>query len=226
MTELVQKAKRIVVLCGAGISTNSGIPDFQTAYAKTPNLKKALTRSTYKQHYETLSKFLFQVMESSPKPTLTHLFLKHLSDMGRLVRCYTMNIDGLEEAAGVSNVVQLHGNIQSGRCGKHPLSREDLKTAVAMGLLQYSKLHKCNVRPNIVFYGESLNMNHLKQLKADVQSCDLVLCLGTSLKVAPASNILEYAKAAQKHIVVVNKEDLKIGISVVGDCDKVTADWF
>ena len=116
---MVKHAKRIVVVCGAGISTQCGIPDFKTLYASQPNLKRALSKNTYKKNANALANFLLAFYNASPTPSLSHTFIKRLEDQGRLVRCYTMNVDDLEMKAGIKNVVQVHGGIQNGgTCGR------------------------------------------------------------------------------------------------------------
>lgn len=233
-TQLVKSSKQIVLLCGAGISTNSNIPDFKTLYSKDKHLKKALTRSSYKKHLSSLSNFLLSFHSVSLNPTPTHQFIKRLDVSERLRRCYTMNIDGLERKVGVSDdrLVELHGTLESGgRCGKHQLSEEAFQNALATSLAEYAKIHGCTPRPNIVFYGEV--PHGIENMKTDVSKSDLVICIGTSLSVAPASNILPYAQEFHVPVIIVDKDEKKTKktkkrekhIFIMEDCDEICKQW-
>ena len=218
----VKNAKKIVVVCGAGISTQSGIPDFKTLYASQPNLKHALSKSTYKENTSTLAHFLLAFYNASPTPSASHKFIKRLEDNGKLIRCYTMNVDGLETKAGIRNVVQVHGGIQNGgACGRKQIDNVSFQNMFQNNTWEkYNTNNKCTLRPKIVFYGEETNIGNTIQF--DIQHSDLILCMGTRLNVDPIASIVKNAHRNGKKCVIVNNEQVDPRIAhIYGDCDTI-----
>ena len=208
--DLIVSAKKIVVVCGAGISTASGISDFQTMYARDPNLKRALSKKTVHTDAtrQALASFLLEFFTVKPQVSSVHRWLKRMEDEQRIVRIYTMNVDGLEAAAGCKKVEFVHGRLDSekpARCGNRHLSTEDI-VSLSKRLTrwkEYETYHNCHIRPKIVLYGE--NTRNIDGFENDVRRCDLVLCLGTSLKVDPIRSLVLHAQKTRMVLVVTNE---------------------
>lgn len=228
-------AKKIVVLSGAGVSVAAGIPDFRSPgtglydnlqaynlpypeavfdvdfYVKTP------------QPFVTLAKEIWPGLTHSP--TLTHSFLKLLSDHNLLLRNYTQNIDGLEFLAGLDSdkIVECHGHFRTASCARCKKAADADQTRDDILKGQVPRCTKCKkpVKPDIVFFGESLPSRFHNLLQKDVESADLLLVMGTSLQVAPVSMIPQMVNCPR---VLLNRElvmDLTSDddIWVPGNCD-------
>ena len=211
VNRLLRNSRRVVVICGAGISTSAGIPDFKTTYTHIPNLKRALTIPFRDEDSEALSNFLLSFYDSEArlKPTITHTFLHSLAQSGRMRRCYTMNIDGLERRAGLRHplLVEVHGNAFQGdaKCGNTKYSNALLRSHLQDSTWRRrNKQQGCTLRPDIVFYGE--NARGVKTLQSDIENSDLVLCLGTSLSVYPMAHVVNIAYGAFKPCVLINND--------------------
>jgi NAD-dependent SIR2 family protein deacetylase len=212
-----------------------GIPDFRTpGTGLYDNLQKynlpypeaVFDVDFYRekpQPFCALAKELWPGLTHSP--TLTHSFLKLLSDKGLLLRNYSQNIDGLEFLAGLpaEELVECHGHFRTAaciECGKAADGKQVKDTIVQEG--KTPKCEKCgsNVKPDIVFFGESLPARFHRLLKDDIKKADLLLVMGTSLQVAPVSMIPDMVNCNR---VLLNRElvmDIKSGdIFVEGDCD-------
>ena len=192
---------RVVVLVGAGISTTAGIPDFRSPNTgiyerlKPLNLPypEAIFHINYFQH--TPEPFYAIARARHPrtlKPTITHAFLALLAKKNLLYFLFTQNIDGLELDAGVpeDKILNAHGSWQTQRCWKckTPYPDDLMKQAIAKGVVPYCQVPDCGgaVKPDVVFFGQSLSAEFDQQQKK-VSEADLMLVMGTSLKVAPCS---------------------------------------
>ena len=160
------------------------------------------------------------------QPTLTHHFLKVLADKGLLLRIYSQNIDGLEFLAGIPDekLVECHGHFRTASCidCNHPADAKKVKeTIVNDRTTPICDYCGGNVKPDIVFFGEGLPTKFFKLLKKDIPKADLLLVMGTSLKVAPVSEIPNMVKCKR----VLFNRDLVMKIRkgkdmfVPGDCD-------
>lgn len=197
------KAKKIICMCGAGISVNAGIPDFRTPgtglYSQLekynlPKPEAVFSIDFFRQNpkpFFTLAKELFP---GSFQPTATHYFMKLLHSKGRLLRCFTQNIDSLESQAGLppESIVAAHGNFDTARCiacrQDHPLSH--VREAVFSD--QICRCTRCGslVKPDIVFFGEALPERFHQLRERDMPQCDLLIVLGTSLVVQPFASLM------------------------------------
>jgi NAD-dependent SIR2 family protein deacetylase len=160
------------------------------------------------------------------QPTLTHHFLKMLDDKGLLLRIYSQNIDGLEFLAGIPDdkLVECHGHFRTASCidCHRAADAEQVKeTIVGDGKTPTCKHCGGNVKPDIVFFGEQLPDRFHRMLKKDIPKADLLLVMGTSLKVAPVSMIPNMVRCNK---VLFNRDKvMKIrkgrDMFVPGDCD-------
>eukprot|EP01113_Clastostelium_recurvatum_P004065 TRINITY_DN117_c1_g1_i3.p1 TRINITY_DN117_c1_g1~~TRINITY_DN117_c1_g1_i3.p1 ORF type:complete len:759 (+),score=144.66 TRINITY_DN117_c1_g1_i3:158-2434(+) len=197
--------RNIVILVGAGMSVSSGIPDFRSPssglYTPEAAAKYGVQSvadvfdprylAQHPDHFYNIARDIFYpVYTGAIQPTPAHRVIKRLCDMGRVRRIFTQNIDGLEFKAGIPRdlVVEAHGGFGTGRCMAcaAPVTEEgDMWGPVGRG--EVPKCKQCGgiVRPDVVFFGEGLpKLFHQLSLQ-DMRSCDLLLVLGTSLKVYP-----------------------------------------
>lgn len=215
----VRGAKQIVIVCGAGISTGAGLPDFKNMYKRNPELLQALNKRSYKHHTNALSAFLVSFANKYPHPTSTHYFMKALNSSQKLRRCYTMNIDNLETLVLPKNKVRhVHGSISdAARCGRMHVSSEVMLQTVAKNKLeQYNEEHKCSLRPGFVMYGD--DVRHTDEMQHDLQAANLILVIGTRLQVEPVASIV---RAHSQKIICINNETIPNLFTVVGDCNSI-----
>jgi NAD-dependent deacetylase sirtuin 2 len=212
--------KNIIVMTGAGISVSAGIPDFRTpGTGLYDNLQK------YNLPYPE-AVFDIQFFPSNPKPFFTlakelwpgnfnptpaHFFIKLLADKGLLLRNFTQNIDGLERVASVDAdlLVEAHGTFATATCldcGSNKYDQEFVKTAVFAGEIPKCTKRLCKgiVKPDIVFFGESLPERFHTRL-ADFKKCDLLIVMGTSLMVQPFASLTGKVTSTVPRILV-NRE--------------------
>uniref|UniRef100_UPI00358ED4A8 NAD-dependent protein deacetylase sirtuin-2 isoform X1 n=1 Tax=Myxine glutinosa TaxID=7769 RepID=UPI00358ED4A8 len=196
------KGKRILCMVGAGISTSAGIPDFRSPGSglyhnlqkyNLPHPQAIFEMSYFKmnpQPFFTLAKELYP---GEFKPTFSHYFMRFLQDKGLLLRCYTQNIDTLERVAGITgdNLVEAHGSFHTSHC----LSCGKVFTLTWMKEEIFKdKVPVCDeceglVKPDIVFFGESLPQRFFQCIQKDCSDCDLLIIMGTSLVVQPFSSL-------------------------------------
>nr|CAB3266079.1 NAD-dependent protein deacetylase sirtuin-2 [Phallusia mammillata] len=219
---LSEKCKNIVVMCGAGISTAAGIPDFRSpGTGLYDNLQKYDLKNptdifeiTYfkknPQPFFTLAKELYP---GNYKATVGHFFLKLLEDKGKLQRVYTQNIDGLERVAGVDGekIVEAHGTFYTNQCVdcKRSYSKEWMKEKIFKDEIPYCEDCKEGtsglVKPDIVFFGEALPQRFFNLRYDDFQACDLLIVMGTSLKVQPFASLVGGVDAKTPRLLI-NRE--------------------
>jgi len=231
----IKKYKHIVVVVGAGISVSAGIPDFRTPGVGLYSLLDKHSLPTMESIFdiEHLKKdpapfcealqSLIPLVEKA-QPTSTHLFLRKLADMGCLHRIFTQNFDSLEEAAGISKekIVQLHGSLKSAHCisCNTEYSMQQFKEHL------FSDIPKCDicgsfVKPDITLFGEAVS----SVPSEDFKQCDLLLVLGTSLRVYPANALVQYVENTVPRVLI-NMEDVtgNWNLKLLGDCDAICND--
>jgi len=217
------KAKNIIVMAGAGISTSAGIPDFRTpGTGLYDNLQK------YNLPYPT-AVFDIRYFEENPKPfytlakelypgsfspTPSHYFVKMLEEKGLLLRHFTQNIDTLERVAGVSDekIVEAHGAFNTGHCIKcrKEYSQEWIKELIFKDEIPTCGDYGGYVKPDIVFFGEGLPEKFFKCMELDFDKCDMLIIMGTSLTVQPFASLID---RVGKYVprVLINMD--KVGVS-------------
>eukprot|EP00054_Salpingoeca_dolichothecata_P015442 m.89059 g.89059 ORF g.89059 m.89059 type:complete len:516 (-) comp21494_c0_seq1:53-1600(-) len=214
LCQLISQCKKCVVYTGAGVSTDVGIPDFRSAggvwtrynladftYDKLMNSEEAL-KDYWKMKREVMAVF------AKAHPGRTHSFVKHLHDAGKLLSCITTNVDGLHLAAGVprDKIVRLHGTsslVDCIKCKKiHPpsvLIGQDDRAIPLCPSCTDGYLKFCSIA-----YGQKLDEDVLAQALDFVQEADLLLVMGTSLKVAPANRFPGMARNRGTPVAIVN----------------------
>ena len=194
----LQNAKKIAVLTGAGMSTESGLPDFRSINGIYKTLTTALTfhiamfRIYPKRFYSVIGSFYGQCI--SAKPNAGHLALAELERQGKHVEIATQNVDCLHQKAGSSIVHEIHGTIDTVSCRKcrKRFKESDYAEYFAAGNVPHCP--KCGkvLKPDLTFFGEELPSEPLRKAKLAFLDADLVMVLGTSLKVAPANTLPGY----------------------------------
>ena len=214
LQELIDFSKRIVFFGGAGVSTESGIKDFRSKdglyklHSKYgTSYEEMLSHHYFFAHTETFYKFYYEFMiNRDAKPNAAHKFLAEL-EKKKHVCVITQNIDGLHQMAGSKKVLELHGSVHRNTClscGEHYSLEQILKFGPV------PKCPKCGglVKPDVVLYEEGLDMATLNEAIYELSHADLLIIAGTSLRVYPASGLVNYYYG--KNLVVINKEPLTI----------------
>jgi NAD+-dependent protein deacetylase SIR2 len=232
--------KRIVVIAGAGLSTSAGYPDFRSPkagiYDKISRIKALpFPEAIFSVHYfkhtpEPFFAFYRGLMQLKFKPTITHAFLALLQRMGVLEMVFTQNIDGLERAAGIPDekVIPVHGQIGSQRCMtcKVAWSTEKFERVVQSGQVPRCDNADCNnslVKPDTVMFGEMLPARFAENTEI-LKFADLVLVIGTSLKVHPVAILPSLATPGVPRVLINKEKAGDLGsrpedILLLGDCD-------
>ena len=213
LKEMIEESHTIAFFTGAGISTLSGIPDFRSKnglysnryHGKKP--EKILHIKYFNKHPEEFYAFYREkLLIDNIDPNVIHLFISELQQLGKDVTVVTQNIDGLHEKAGSLKIHNLHGTIHKNYC-------VDCKKEYDIDYIQqtdgipYCKECGGIIRPAITFYGEFLDKETFKQARLDTKNADLLIVLGTSLVVYPASEIVSHFRG--KHLVIINKKRTK-----------------
>lgn len=209
LSAAVDQATSMVFFGGAGVSTASGIPDFRSEdglyhqHFKYPP-EEMLSHGFYVTHTEEFFDFYrTRMIALGAKPNRAHLKLAELEREGKLAAVVTQNIDGLHQAAGSKNVLELHGSVHRNvcqRCG-HAYSAEWV-----MGTEGAPRCPECGgaIKPDVVLYGESLDERVLLASVEAISKADLLIVGGTSLVVYPAAGLVNYFGGSK--LVIVNKQ--------------------
>ncbi|DBA77969.1 TPA: hypothetical protein ACH3X1_009129 [Trebouxia sp. C0004] len=216
------KAKRILCMCGAGLSVSAGIPDFRTPgtglYSNLQKFDLPYPEAVFEINYfkRNPAPFFMLAKELFPgtfQPTPAHFFMKLLHDKGLLLRCFTQNIDSLENQAGLDKeqIVAAHGNFDSAHCVqcRKEHSLEHVRQAVSQGHTRCD-CTKCEglVKPDIVFFGESLPARFFQYMATDFSKADLLIVMGTSLTVQPFASLIDKVRSDVPRVLI-NRE--KVG---------------
>lgn len=209
LQEIIDKSKDIVFFGGAGVSTESGIPDFRSADGiyntsgeKYPPEEIISHDFFFKHTKEFYDFYLKKMVYPNAKPNAAHLKLAEMEQKGKLHSIVTQNIDGLHQKAGSKNVIELHGSVLRNNCidcgKKYKLDY----------LLKSDGIPKCTcggiIKPDVVLYGENLNESDIEHAINDISSCDTLIVAGTSLNVYPAAGMIRYFRG--DNLVLINRD--------------------
>ncbi|MFD1177016.1 NAD-dependent protein deacylase [Paenibacillus puldeungensis] len=204
----VKESQRIVFFGGAGISTESGIPDFRSAAGIYQTEKDSpyspeeiLSRRFFDRHPEVFFDFYkSKMIHLEAKPNAAHVFLADLEREGKLEAVITQNIDGLHQQAGSEKVLELHGSIHRNhcmQCGRfYPLA-EVVNSAELVARCQCGGV----IKPDVVLYGENLDHNVIEDTVTAIAGADLLLIGGTSLTVQPAASLVTYFRGGRTVLI-------------------------
>ena len=233
--ELLGNAKNIVVVSGAGVSTSCGIPDFRSSNGIYKRLKEEYGMATPESMFDLsfftdnpkpFFSFAREIYPGCIAPSSCHFFLKFLESKGKLLRNYTQNIDTLECVAGIDKVFQCHGSFATATCleCKSKFSGDAIKEAImAQEIPICTSCLVGIVKPDIVFFGEPLPPEFDTLLAHDAAHADLLIVIGSSLKVYPVAHILDVIPPHVPQILI-NKESLKhreFDLELLGSCDDI-----
>lgn len=215
LCSLIKNSKSTVVLSGAGISTMSGIPDFRSTHGVYSdvwnglNVEEILDIGFFNLHPDVFyawAKDVWYRLEEY-EPNIVHTTLANMEKKGYLDGIFTQNIDMLHTRAGNKKVYEVHGSAKHQyctQCGEHYDYNTIAKIVLKNQVPYCTRCHGV-IKPDIVFYGESLNNTILMRAEHMFSNCDLALVLGSSLVVQPAASFPLYAAQKNKKIVIVNK---------------------
>lgn len=235
LLELIKEAKHVVAFTGAGLSTESDIPDFRSSSGLYLTGKYAghTPETILSQRFFRINKPVFfsfykeRIMAmTDKKPNRAHFAMQKMQSVGKLNSVINQNIDNLLQKAGVNNIFDLHGNITTFRCvsacGK---SYNDVDF---MKLLENAEVPKCEcggiVRPNTVLFDEWLNDDIYDAAYYEAKNCDLMIAIGSSLVVRPACSLLSEIKDSAKLVIINNTKtdyDHKADLIINRSCGEV-----
>lgn len=207
LKQWIEESSNLVFFGGAGVSTESGIPDFRSVdglYNQTYKYppETIISHSFYQRNPEEFYRFYKdRMIFREAKPNRAHMALAKFEEMGKLKAVITQNIDGLHQAAGSREVLELHGSVHRNycvRCQKaysleQILEKEGVPTCSCGGI----------IKPDVVLYEEGLDSDTLNKAVQYIQKAELLIVGGTSLMVYPAAGLIDYYQG--KRLVLINK---------------------
>ncbi|MCR4798173.1 MAG: NAD-dependent protein deacylase [Lachnospiraceae bacterium] len=217
LQEMVNDAKRIVFFGGAGVSTESGIPDFRSVdglyhqkYDYPP--ETILSHTFFMRNTDEFYKFYYdKILLDEAQPNAAHKKLAEMEAAGKLTAVVTQNIDGLHQKAGSKNVLELHGSVLRNYCrdcgafytGEDMLDFKAKWKAGEAGVTP--RCPKCGglIKPDVVLYEEGLDQRTIEESVDHISKADLLIIGGTSLVVYPAAGLIDYFRG--DHLVLINK---------------------
>ncbi len=210
LQQWIDESRAIVFFGGAGVSTESGIPDFRSVdglynqkYAWPP--EEILSRTFFDARPEEFYRFYRDKMLClDAQPNAAHKKLAELEAAGRLRSVVTQNIDGLHQKAGSKRVWELHGSVHRNYCMKcrKPFAVTDIKGGTGVPRCACGG----TVKPDVVLYEEGLDSATIEGAVADIQAADLLIIGGTSLAVYPAAGLINYYQGSR--LVLINKSPI------------------
>ena len=206
LRDIISESENIVFFGGAGVSTESGIPDFRSVdglynqkYDYPP--EEILSHSFFERHTEYFYNFYREKMLFlDAQPNTAHLKLAELEKAGKLSAVITQNIDGLHQKAGSSKVFELHGSVHRNycqRCGRQ-YDAEFIKNSTGIPRCECGGL----IKPDVVLYEEGLDNDTIEGAVNAIAKADCLIVAGTSLNVYPAAGFIRYFQG--KHFVLIN----------------------
>lgn len=217
LAALLAGARRCVAFTGAGVSTESGIPDFRSrdgVWARFDprefTYRNFMDSVEGRRRYWALGRVTYPLIRAAT-PNAAHRALAELHRLGRLECCITQNIDGLHQRAGLpdSAVIELHGNATRARCLDcgAAYARDTLHARLELGV-DVPECERCGgvVKPHTVLFGEAMPAGAVEDARRRAEGADLMVVLGSSLVVYPAAYVPRYAKRAGATLAIVNLE--------------------
>lgn len=206
---IIDQAKHIVFFTGAGVSTDSGIPDFRSTnglYNQTYRYppEEIISHSFFEENPEEFFRFYKdRMLYLDAQPNEVHRFIAECEKKEKSLGVVTQNIDGLHQKAGSKHVYELHGSVLRNYC-------MDCSTFYSAEYIKNSegipRCQKCGgiIKPDVVLYEEGLSQAVVEGAVAAIQSADVMIVLGTSLVVYPAAGLIRYFSG--RHLVLINRD--------------------
>ncbi len=216
-TRIIEKARKILVFTGAGLSTESGIPDFRSEgglwekYDPTDfYYQKIISDERARTKYWEMIKDVYGMLNKAA-PNRAHLAIKALEDQGKLLAVVTQNIDGLHHDAGNSSdkIIEIHGSVATVSClscGKQYPKDEIIRRLHSGVTVPYCDECSGILKPDSISFGQAMPEHKMSQAIMHARNCDLCIVLGSSLVVYPAASIPEYAAQGDGRIMIINRE--------------------
>ncbi|KAM4852629.1 LOW QUALITY PROTEIN: NAD-dependent protein deacetylase sirtuin-1 [Thomomys bottae] len=238
--KLLQECKKIIVLTGAGVSVSCGIPDFRSRdgiYARLavdfpdlPDPQSMFDIDYFRKDPRPFFKFAKEIYPGQFQPSLCHKFIALSDKEGKLLRNYTQNIDTLEQVAGIQRIIQCHGSFATASCliCKYKVDCEAVRGDIFNQVVP--RCPRCPVdeplaimKPEIVFFGENLPEQFHRAMKYDKDEVDLLIVIGSSLKVRPVA-LIPSSIPHEVPQILINREPLPhlhFDVELLGDCDVI-----
>ena len=222
LSSWIEKSKHMVILTGAGMSTESGIPDFRSAsgwWQKT-DPRFVASVEALKDHYDMFHEFYSMRIEAlrNCKPNIGHEVLAKWGKKGLAESIVTQNVDGFHQLAGSENVYEIHGSINSIRCD------ECSKEHSIQDFLEKKACLFCRgkLRPNVVLFGEMLPEEPLNAAVDSIQNADLLIIIGTSLSIYPANQLHENSNCKRVYLnQEISKSQNRFDLEIEGKAGEV-----
>ena len=218
--ELFRKAKRTVVLTGAGISTPSGIPDFRSEgsglWSRDEPLETASLstfRTAPEKFFNWFRPLASQIFHAQPNPA--HIALAEFECAGFQSMIITQNIDGLHQKAGSTQVVEMHGMLRTlscTQCYKKSPSAEYLIPFIENGTIPHCPNCNAILKPDVILFGEQLPQAAWQTAQRAARQCDLMLVAGSSLEVLPVAGLPVQALDHGAHLIIINNTETYINV--------------
>ena len=214
LQELIDHSHKIVFFGGAGVSTESNIPDFRSSdgiysqdLGRHFTAEQLVSRTMFESYPEEFFDFYKKyLIYPDAKPNAAHFYLADLERAGKLKAIVTQNIDSLHELAGSKRVIKVHGSADRNFC-RQCQAFYDLPAFLALqGTIPTCSRCGGIVKPDVTLYEEPLDMTVFNQAIQEISQADLLIIGGTSLVVYPAANLVHYFRG--KHVVVINKTSI------------------
>ncbi|XP_014375946.1 NAD-dependent protein deacetylase sirtuin-1 isoform X2 [Alligator sinensis] len=238
--KLLQECKKIMVLTGAGVSVSCGIPDFRSRdgiYARLaidfpdlPDPQAMFDIEYFRKDPRPFFKFAKEIYPGQFQPSLCHKFIALMDKEGKLLRNYTQNIDTLEQVAGIQRIIQCHGSFATASCliCKYKVDCEAVRGDIFNQVVP--RCPRCPpdeplaiMKPEIVFFGENLPEQFHRAMKYDKDEVDLLIVIGSSLKVRPVA-LIPSSIPHEVPQILINREPLPhlhFDVELLGDCDVI-----
>lgn len=210
LAQILKESNNIVFFGGAGVSTESGIPDFRSSnglFNEKLNItftpEQLVSHSFYLRYPKEFFNFYKEkLIYPEAKPNNAHIALAKLEEMGKLKTIITQNIDGLHQAAGSKNVFELHGSVLRNYCTS---CHEFYDVSFILNSKDIPTCTKCggSVKPDVVLYEEGLDDTVIRGAVEAISKADTLIIGGTSLVVYPAAGLINYFKG--KNLILINK---------------------
>ena len=225
LQEMIDQSHNIVFFGGAGVSTESGIPDFRSVdglyhqkYDYPP--ETMLSHTFYEKHPEEFFRFYRdKLLNPDAQPNAAHYKLAELEAAGKLSAVVTQNLDGLHQKAGSKRVYELHGSVLRNYC-------EKCRKSYDMDFMLHSEgVPHCvcggRIKPDVVLYEEGLDQDIVSGAIRAISRADMLIVGGTSLVVYPAAGLIQYYEG--RRLVVINKTELSAGadLTIYGSIGEV-----
>lgn len=216
LTKIIKEVDSIVFFGGAGVSTESGIPDFrspsglyntkmrvESLRGTSYTAEEILSHTFFMQHPNLFFDYYFDALiNPNVVPNFAHIFLTKLEKKGKLKAIVTQNIDGLHQMAGSQNVIELHGSVKRNYCMKCNQFYNDVEL-----LANHAKCPKCGgiIKPDVVLYEEPLNYDDINKAINAISNAECLIIGGTSLNVYPAASFIQFFRG--KYLIIINRDN-------------------